>query len=115
MAFRVAAANAVREALRKGKNQLLEPLFKVEVLTPEEFMGNVIGDLNSRRGKVLSMSPKNNVQVIQAEVPLKNLFGYATDLRSISQGRASFSMEFQEYAPLPPKVEQEVLQGLGRY
>ncbi len=114
MAFRVASANAVRDALRHGKSQLLEPIFKVEALTPEEFMGNVIGDLNSRRGKVLSMAPRNHVQVIQAEVPLKNLFGYATDLRSISQGRASFAMEFLEYAPVPPKVEQEILQGLGR-
>lgn len=114
MAFRVAAANAVRDALRSGKSQILEPIFKVEVLTPEEFMGNVIGDLNGRRGKVHSMTPRNHIQVIQAEVPLKTLFGYATDLRSISQGRASFSMEFKEYAPTPPKVEQEILQGLGR-
>ncbi|MCB0386625.1 MAG: elongation factor G, partial [Bdellovibrionales bacterium] len=81
---------------------------------PEEFMGNAIGDLNSRRGKVHSMSPKGSSQVVKAEVPLMTLFGYATDLRSLSQGRASFSMEFQEYAPVPPKVEKEILEGLGR-
>lgn len=114
MAFRVAAANSFREALKNTKSQILEPIFKVEVITPEEFMGNIIGDLNARRGKVHSMAPKGNSQVLKAEVPLMTLFGYATDLRSLSQGRASFSMEFQEYAPVPPKVEKEILEGLGR-
>lgn len=114
MAFRVAAGNAVREALRAAKVEMLEPLFSVEVVTPDEFMGNVIGDINGRRGKVLSMSPKLGNQVVSAEVPLMTLFGYATDLRSISQGRASFSMKFKEYSSVPTKVKEEILRKLGR-
>jgi elongation factor G len=114
MAFKVAASMALREALKKVKSQLLEPIFKLEIFTPEDFMGTVIGDLNARRGKVHSMSPKTGGQVIQAEAPLAALFGYATDIRSLSQGRATFSMEFLQYAPVPPKVEAEILNKLGR-
>lgn len=114
MAFRVAAGNSVRDALKKANVQLLEPMFRVEVVTPEEFMGNVIGDINGRRGQVHSMNPRLGNQVVNADVPLMNLFGYATDLRSISQGRASFSMEFKEYSPVPKKVEEEILHKLGR-
>ncbi len=114
MAFKIAASMALREALKSVKSQLLEPVFKLEIFTPEDFMGAVIGDLNSRRGKVHSMTPKPGGQVIQAEAPLASLFGYATDIRSLSQGRASFSMEFQQYAPIPPKVEAEILNRLGR-
>ena len=114
MAFRVAAGNSVRDALKKAEVQLLEPMFKVEVITPEDFMGNVIGDINGRRGQVHSMNPRQGNQVVDADVPLMNLFGYATDLRSISQGRASFSMEFKEYSPVPKKVEDEILHHLGR-
>jgi elongation factor G len=86
----------------------------MEITTPDDFMGAVIGDLNSRRGKVHNIAPKPGGQVIQAEAPLASLFGYATELRSLTQGRASFSMEFQEYSPLPPKVEAEILAKLGR-
>jgi elongation factor G len=114
MAFKVAASMALREALKSVKSQLLEPVFKLEITTPEESMGTVIGDLNSRRGKVHSMAPKAGVQVIQAEAPLAALFGYATELRSLTQGRASFSMEFLQYAPVPPKVEAEILNKMGR-
>ena len=114
MAFKIASANAFREALRNSKSQLLEPIFKIEVTTPEEFMGGIIGDLNARRGKVNHMQPKGNYQVIDAEIPLQTMFGYATDLRSISQGRATFSMEFLEYSIVPPKVEQEILNRMGR-
>ncbi len=114
MAFKIAAANAFRESLRAAKSQLLEPIFKVEVVTPDEFMGNIIGDLNSRRGRVSGMDPRGHSQVIHAEMPLMTMFGYATDLRSISQGRATFSMEFFEYAAVPPKVEQDILAGMGR-
>jgi elongation factor G len=114
MAFKVAASTAFREAIKKSKSQLLEPLFRVEAVTPDDFMGNVIADINARRGRVLQMNPRSGLQVIAAEVPLTNLFGYATDIRSISQGRASFSMEFLHYAPVPPKVEQEILTQLGR-
>lgn len=114
MAFKVAAANAFREALKHAKSLLLEPMFNVEVLTPEEAMGSVIGDLNARRGKVNSMNPKGAMQAISAELPLMTMFGYATDLRSLSQGRATFSMEFREYTAVPPKVEQEILAKMGR-
>ncbi len=114
MSLKVATAMAFREAVRKVKGVLLEPMFSLEIVTPDEFMGSVIGDLNSRRGKVHSMSPKGAGQVIKAEAPLMTMFGYATDLRSMSQGRASFSMEFLEYSPVPPKVEQEIMTHLGR-
>lgn len=114
MALKVATSMAFREAVRKVKGVLLEPMFSLEIVTPDEFMGSVIGDLNSRRGKVHSMSPKGVGQVIKAEAPLMTMFGYATDLRSMSQGRASFSMEFLEYSPVPPKVEQEIMTHLGR-
>lgn len=114
MAMKVAASQAFREALKAVKSQLLEPVFKLEIFTPDECTGAVIGDLNARRGKVHSMSPKPGGQVIQAEAPLASLFGYATDIRSLSQGRASFSMEFQQYSPVPPKVEAEILNRLGR-
>lgn len=114
MSLKVAASMAVRDALNKNQIKMLEPLFKLEIVTPEEFMGNVIGDLNSRRGKVGNMSPKGIYQVIHAEAPLQELFGYATGLRSVSQGRANFSMEFLEYAVMPLRIEQEVLRHLGR-
>jgi len=114
MAFKVASSMALREALKSVKSQLLEPVFKLEIFTPEDFMGTVIGDLSARRGKVHSMTPKSGGQVIHAEAPLASLFGYATDIRSLSQGRASFSMEFQQYSPVAPKVEAEILSKLGR-
>jgi elongation factor G len=114
IACKVAATMAFREAVQKSKSQLLEPLFELEVMTPEEFMGNVIGDINARRGKITSIQPKNQTQVVHAEVPLTTLFGYATDVRSVSQGRASFNMKFSHYAAVPPKVEQEILAHLGR-
>ncbi|MDX9730370.1 MAG: elongation factor G [Bdellovibrionales bacterium] len=114
MAYKVAGANAFREAARKAEPQLLEPVFKVEVTTPDEFMGGVIGDLNSRRGKVHSMTAKTGRQVVDAEVPLATMFGYATDLRSLTQGRGTFSMEFNEFEVTPSKVAQEILQRLGR-
>jgi elongation factor G len=114
MAFKIAGVNAAREAMRQGKANLLEPTFKVEVVAPEECLGGVIGDLNSRRGKVIGMEPKAGYQVVQAEMPLQTMFGYATDLRSLSQGRATFSMEFLEYSIVPPRIEQEILAKIGR-
>lgn len=114
MAFKVASSLAFRDAIKKVRSQLLEPIFKLEIFTPEEFMGSIIGDLNSRRGKIHSMNPKGNGQVVQADAPLATLFGYATELRSMSQGRANFSMEFLEYAPVAPKVEAEILAQMGR-
>ncbi len=115
IAFKAAASLAFREAVKKVTTVLLEPMFKLEVTGPDEFIGNVVGDLNSRRGKIISMNMKpGGGQIILAEVPLANLFGYATDVRSLSQGRANFSMEFLEYAVVPPKVKSEILTKLGR-
>ncbi len=115
MAFKAATSLAFREAVKQAGPQLLEPIFKLEVTSPDAFVGSVVGDLSSRRGKVHSMNVKpGGGQIIAAEGPLANLFGYATDLRSLSQGRASFSMEFLEYANIPPKVRDEILSRLGR-
>lgn len=113
-AYKVAASMALRDAARNAKPLLLEPHFKLEVVTPEEFTGNIISDLNARRGKVMSMNQRGHYQVISAEAPLAQLFGYATDVRSLSQGRASFSMEFSEYAQIPSKVSAELLTKMGR-
>lgn len=116
MAFKAASSLAFRDAVRTSAVELLEPVFKLEITSPDDFVGNVVGDLNSRRGKIHSMSMKpGGGQVITADAPLATLFGYATDVRSLSQGRASFSMEFLEYAPVPPKVRAEILQKLGRF
>lgn len=112
---KAAASLAFREAIKKTEANLLEPIFKLEITCPDDFVGNVVGDLNSRRGKVLNMTVKPmQGQVIHAEAPLAQLFGYATDIRSLSQGRAFFSMEFLEYAPVPPKIRAEILHKLGR-
>jgi len=113
-AFKVAAGLAFREAAKQAKAILLEPYFKLEVITPEEFTGNIIGDLNGRRGKISNMTQKGHFQVITAEAPLFELFGYATQIRSLSQGRASFSMEFCRYISMPQKVSSEILSRLGR-
>lgn len=116
MAFKAATSLGFRQHLREVKAELLEPIMKLEVTCPDEFVGNIVGDLNSRRGKILSMNVKlgGGGQVIASEAPLATLFGYATDIRSLSQGRASFSMEFLEYSPIPAKVRAEVLHKLGR-
>ncbi len=115
IACKAAGSLAFREAIKKVDAVLLEPMFKLEVTCPDDFIGNIVGDLNSRRGKVLNMTVKpGQGQVVMAEVPLAQLFGYATDVRSLSQGRAFFSMEFLEYAPVPPKVKAEILHKLGR-
>ena len=116
MAFKAAASLAFRDAVKQAQVELLEPVFKLEVTCPDEFVGNVVGDLNARRGKILAMNVKTGGgQVISAEAPLASLFGYATDVRSLSQGRASFSMEFLEYAVVPPKVKNEILHKMGRF
>lgn len=110
------ASLALRDAVHKAQVQLLEPIFKLEISSPDNFVGNVVGDLNSRRGKVHSMALRpGGGQIISAEAPLATLFGYATDLRSLSQGRASFSMEFLEYAPVSMKIRDEILTRLGRF
>ena len=109
MAFKIAGSMAVKKGLRAANPVLLEPIFKVEVTTPEECMGGVIGDLNSRRGQVSGMTDRNNAKIIDAEVPLSQMFGYATDLRSKTQGRASYSMEFEKYVEVPKNIAQQVI------
>ena len=109
MAFKISGSMAVKKGLRAANPVLLEPIFKVEVTTPEEYMGDVIGDLNSRRGQVSGMTDRNNAKIISAEVPLSQMFGYATDLRSKTQGRASYSMEFEKYVEVPKNIAQQVI------
>ena len=109
MAFKIAGSLAVKEAIRKGKPAILEPIMEVEVTTPDEFMGEVIGDLNARRGQIQGMEERAGAQVVRAYVPLASMFGYATDLRSATQGRAVYSMQFDHYAPLPSNLAEEMV------
>ena len=109
MAFKIAGSMAFKEAMAKAKPVLLEPIMKVEVIMPEEYMGDVIGDINSRRGRVEGMELRNGAQVVNAYVPLSEMFGYATDLRSNTQGRATYSMEFDHYEAVPNNIAEEVL------
>lgn len=110
MAFKIAGSMGIKKALKLAQPILLEPIFKVEVTTPEEYMGDVIGDLNSRRGQVSGMSDRNNAKIIDAHVPLSEMFGYATDLRSKTQGRASYSMEFEKYVQVPKNISDKVVE-----
>jgi elongation factor G len=109
MSFELCAKSGYREAGRKAKPILLEPIMKVEVLTPDQYMGDVTGDLNRRRGILEGMDSRNNLQVIKAKVPLKEMFGYVTELRSMSSGRATSTMEFSHYAPAPNNIAEEVI------
>ncbi len=108
LAFEIASRAAFREGIAKAKPVLLEPMMKVEVVTPEEYMGDVIGDLNSRRGQVQEMSTRGNANVVDAMVPLANMFGYVNNLRSLSQGRANYTMQFDHYEEVPSNVAEEV-------
>jgi elongation factor G len=108
MAFEIAGRAAFREAMPKLGIRLLEPVMKVEVVTPEEYMGDVIGDLNSRRGQISATDPRGNATAISAMVPLANMFGYVNTLRSMSQGRAQFTMHFDHYEQVPQAVSDEV-------
>ena len=109
MSFELCAKAGFREAGRKAKPTLLEPIMKVEVLTPDQYMGDVTGDLNRRRGMLEGMDSRNNLQVIKAKVPLSEMFGYVTQLRSLSSGRASSTMEFSHYSPAPNNIAEEVI------
>ena len=113
-AFKIAGSMAFQSAVKKANLILLEPLMKIEVVTPEEFMGDVIGDLNSKRGQINEMSDRSNMKVIDGLVPLASMFGYATSLRSLTQGRASYSMEFDHYGEVPKNVEQEIKEARGK-
>ncbi len=108
LAFEIAARACFREGIAKAGPKLLEPIMKVEVVTPEDYMGDVIGDLNSRRGQINGMDSRGNARVIDAMVPLANMFGYVNTLRSMSQGRAQFSMQFDHYEQVPQQVADEV-------
>ena len=109
MAFKIAGSMALQEAARKAGVKLLEPVMEVEVTTPDEYMGDVIGDLNSRRGKVEGMTQRGNSQVIRAQVPMSEMFGYATDLRSKTQGRATYSMQFHSYQDVPDSIAEDIV------
>jgi elongation factor G len=109
MAFKIAGSMGFKEGARKASPALLEPIMKVEVVTPEEYMGDVMGDLNRRRGMVQGMDESPTGKIIRAEVPLAEMFGYATDLRSATQGRASYSMEFGKYAEAPTNIAEAVI------
>ena len=109
MAFKIAGTMAFREAARLGKPVLLEPIMAVEVVTPDEYMGDVMGDLSSRRGKVGGMEQRGNAQVVRADVPLSEMFGYSTDLRSRTQGRANYTMQFDSYQQMPGNIQEEIV------
>jgi elongation factor G len=109
LAFKVAGSLALKAAVNRAKPILLEPIFAVEVVTPEEFMGDVIGDLNRRRGQINGMEQRGNAQVVTAEVPLAEMFGYATDVRSNTQGRATYTMQFDRYEVVPPNIAEKVI------
>jgi elongation factor G len=112
-AFKVAGSIAIKDALRKGDPCILEPMMAVEVETPEEYMGDVMGNLSSRRGQIQGMGDRGNAKTIKAKVPLSEMFGYATDLRSGTQGRASYTMQFDSYEPVPKNVQDEIISKAG--
>lgn len=109
MAFKIAGSMVMKEAARKADPALLEPMMAVEVTTPEENMGDVIGDLNSRRGIIQAMEERSGARIVKALVPLSEMFGYVGDLRSKTQGRASYSMQFDSYAEVPQSVAKEII------
>ena len=109
MAFKIAGSMCVKDACKKAKLQLLEPIMSLEVVCPEDFTSNIVGDLNRRRGQILGMEPRGGAQTVKAEVPLAEMFGYATDLRSSSQGRASFTMEYSHYSPVPNNIAESLV------
>ena len=112
MAFKIAGSMAIKDACKKASPKLMEPIMKVEVIVPDEYLGDVMGDISSRRGKIEGMEQRNQAQVVRAFVPLSNMFGYVTDLRSITQGRAVYHMEFAKYQQVPASIETEILEKL---
>ena len=111
MAFEIAGRAATREGLRKAKARLMEPLMQVDITTPEEYMGDILGDINSRRGLVGELGERGNVKTISAKVPLANMFQYVSTLRSLSKGRANYSMKLSAYDFVPPNIEDELKKG----
>jgi elongation factor G len=110
VAFKVAGSIAIKEAAKRAKPVLLEPIFAVEVVTPEEFLGDVIGDLSRRRGRVEGQERRGNALAVTARVPLSEMFGYATDLRSNTQGRATYTMQFDAYEEVPPNIAEKIVE-----
>jgi elongation factor G len=113
MAFRVAGSIALKEGARRAGPVLLEPIMNVEVVTPEDYLGDVMGDLSSRRGKIGGMTQRSSAQVIGASVPLAEMFGYSTTLRSLSQGRAVYTMQFSHYEEVPKTKADEIISANG--
>jgi elongation factor G len=113
MAFKIAGSLGFKEACRRAKPVLLEPVMDVEVVTPEEYMGAIVGDLNSRRGRIVSMEARGTSQVIRANVPLGQMFGYATEMRSMTQGRATYTMQFGRYEEVPSAIAEEIMAKVG--
>ena len=114
MAFKIAGSMAFKEAMRKGGSTLLEPMMKVDVTVPEEYMGDIIGDINSRRGRIEGMDSRNGASIVHGFVPLGEMFGYATDLRSKTQGRGVYTMQFHCYEPVPKSIQEKVLDSKGK-
>jgi elongation factor G len=113
IAFKVAGSLAFRDAARRARPVLLEPIFAVEVVTPEEFLGDVIGDLSRRRGRVEGQERRGNAIAVAARVPLSEMFGYATDVRSMTQGRATYTMQFEAYEEVPPNIAEKIVEARG--
>jgi elongation factor G len=109
MAFKIAGSMAIKEAIQKGAPAILEPIMRVEVVTPEDYMGSIIGDLNGRRGQIQGMDERGNARIVKAHVPLSEMFGYATDMRSMTQGRASYSMFFDHYSEVPKNIMTDLM------
>ena len=114
IAFKVAGSLAFKEAAKRAKPVLLEPIFKVEVVTPEDFLGDVIGDLSRRRGRVEGQEQRGNALAVTARVPLSEMFGYATDVRSMTQGRATYTMQFDTYEEVPSNIAEQIVEERGR-
>jgi elongation factor G len=108
MAFKIAGSMGLQEGVKNAGPQILEPLMECEIVTPEDFMGDVVGDVNRRRGQVRNMEMRHGAQVISAMVPLAEMFGYATELRSMTQGRASYTMQFGNYEAVPTAIAEEI-------
>jgi elongation factor G len=113
MAFKIAGSMAIKEGVKRAKPVLLEPIMDVEVVTPSDYMGDIMGDLSSRRGKVGGMTERAGAQVIGASVPLSEMFGYSTNLRSMSQGRAVYTMQFAHYEEVPRSKAEEIMASTG--
>jgi elongation factor G len=113
MSFRVAGSIAFKEAVKKANPVILEPIMSVEVVTPEDYLGDVMGDLNSRRGKIEGFTSRKDAQVIKATAPLSSMFGYATVLRSMTQGRAIYTMRFSHYAEAPKYIVEELIENVN--